>query len=201
MNMNPQKIASILKSTPKIAYITLLCFLAWNVSAPLNVKSLAVKFFDRLKGSYSDRCSGYWGFLKWPNYFGHTRQEIYELIGRETDNHYNIMAFNIKTKARGLTQVRKIALEDIAPPPDGKSFFKYKVVGGKRYKLLNKRAVYRPYYNIYAGAAYYRLCKRRAKAQKIGDYEFTREQMAKLYYVAGIGTWNNSFKPTLRYIQ
>lgn len=167
--------------------------------APPKEKTLAVKFFDKVRGTYEEKVSAYAGFKHWPGYFGHTQKEIYDLCRKESE--FKVYAYNYSTEARGLTQVKYVAMEDVAPPPDGRKFFNYVWINGKRLKSLNKKHVYRPYLNLYAGCAYYRKCKNRARAQRIGKYKFTRMEVAKAYYVSGIGKWKRSIRPMLEYIQ
>ena len=182
------------------AAITIMVLISFRAYAPLRHVTLALKFYDMVQGTESDRRSAYRGFKKWPQWFGHTQREIYELVEKESE--FKVMAYNNGSGARGLTQCRSSAFEDIAPPPGSKvRFFKYVFIGSNRVRVVNRKAAYRPWFNLYAGCAYYALCKRRARAQQIGKFKFNRIEIAKLYYVAGIGTWRRTFIPALTYAQ
>ena len=141
------------------------------------------------------------GVEKWPVQWNHTPAEIYNMIRKETAGQFHYDAFNSLTEARGLMQVREIALRDI---PGGGEYYKTIVMANGRKRVLNKQRIYDPYWNLYAGCAYYNLCKRRAHsigAQRIGRFFFSEEELALMYYMAGIGTWQRSIKPMLEYIQ
>jgi hypothetical protein len=190
-----------MKSQIFLFSLLILCLVIPKVKAPILEKTLAVKFYDMVVGTEDERRSAYAGFKRWPEHFGHSQQEIYDLIDKETEGKFHVKAYNSGTRARGLCQVRQVALEDIAPPP-GRSFFRYKKISEtQKIKFLNKKIIYRPYHNIYAGCAYYRRCKKMARPKTVGRFSFSREEVAKIYYIAGIGTWRRSFVPTLRYIQ
>jgi hypothetical protein len=169
-----------------------------NAIAPIHGKTIAEKFYARVQGTPWGKLRAYKGMMRWPKYYGHTQQEIWELIRKETAGRYHVDAYNGRTHARGLMQVREIALRDI---PNGYKFYRWKnITKTKRIKFLNRKRIYDPYYNLQAGCCYYRICKRRARAQKIGRFKFSRMQVAGIYYVAGVGTWRNSLRPTLEYI-
>jgi len=157
------------------------------------------QFYERVKGGLWAKKRAMDGFKKWPRKFGHTQKEIWELIRKETAGGFHVNAYNKRTHARGLMQLREIALKDI---PAGWKFFKWhRISETSREQILNKKRVYDPYHNIYAGCAYYRVCKRRAKAQTNGRFTFTREEIAKAYYVTGYGSWHMGVTATLSYIQ
>lgn len=159
--------------------------------APRVTLTIADKFHDKLDGTPEQKLRALAGFKKWPRHYNHSQEEIYLLIEKETAGRFHCSAFNIKTQARGLMQIREIALKDIGC---GKEFF-------DKDGRLNIHKCYDGYMNIMAGCAYFRRCKEMAKAQRIGRFVFTRDEVALAYYCAGYFTWNVTIKGTLDYLQ
>jgi len=161
--------------------------------------SLWCKIFDMVREMRWRQivCILFQGFMHWPARYGHTQAEIWELIAKESD--FDCRAYNSRTHARGLMQVRIIAIKDI---PNSARFFRWKHISeNRRIRFLHKKRVYDPYWNLKIGCAYYRICKKRAKAQKIGRFEFSKREIAKAYYISGYGNWHLGVSATLSYLQ
>ncbi len=185
-----------------ILSLCLLCLMLSSARAPVYVLDINERFYEKVEGGLWAKKRAYDGFKEFATNFGHTREEIWELIRKETDGKFHVTAYNKRTKARGLMQIRKIALQDI---PGGWKFFKWKKISEtSREQILKRKRVYDPYWNLYAGCAYLRRCKQMARrngAQTIGRFTFSTNELARAFYVTGYGSWHLGVSATLKYMQ
>ena len=147
--------------------------------------------YDNVRGTQWEKCRAYEGMRKWPKHYSHTQAEIMEIIRKESQFSPRVKSC---ASARGLMQVTETAIKSL---PDGHRYY----VKRDGANVLNYRKVYDPYWNLKLGCEFLRMCKKMARPQKIGRFEFTRDEIARAYYVMGYGRWNDSVKTTLRYIQ
>ncbi|HDY86592.1 MAG TPA: hypothetical protein ENH82_00580 [bacterium] len=189
-------------------YLT--CFFFLPLYAPVCEITLAEKFYYEIKGARWEKLDAMDALEKWPEHYGHTQEEIYNII--EKESRFKVYAISGKG-GMGLMQLTRAAIESL---PDGTRYYRYymedgrkvwkmrKRINGTQYHALHKKFIYRPYYNIKIGCQFLRICKnmsRRGGIQTIGRFTFSTNEMAKIYYVAGYGMYNRRLKVVLRYIQ
>lgn len=157
--------------------------------APKVILTIDDIFYSRLKGSSAQKLRAVAGFKYWPRYYGLRKKTIFYIIEKESN--FDCNAFNPQKGEIGLMQPWGKCFQDIS---FGAEYF-------NKDGSLNKHKVFDPWENIRIGCAYYKICKRKAKHQNVGRFQFKKDEIALFYYNGGIGTWEKGFKKLLLYAQ
>lgn len=182
-----------------VSGICMVCLFLSSARAPMIQQGIEEKFYHAIIETEWQRRRASLGFMKWPKYFNHSQEEIYNMGYKES--RFVCNAYHPRTHARGLYQLTESA---ICTLQDGHTFYRYKRLNNRRIKFLNKPKVYDPYWNTYLCCAFLRRCKdiaRRRGPLTVGKFSFTTNEMARAFYVVGYGSFNNRILVTLRYIQ
>ena len=67
----------------------------------LEYKTIADHYYEMFDGTPWQKQRAYAGMIKWPEHFGNTQEEAFDIQDRETAGRFNANAFNKLTHARG----------------------------------------------------------------------------------------------------